>query len=36
MLVEVAGETMSFQTLTRTGRRVDAGSITQPTRATSQ
>jgi hypothetical protein len=34
MLVEVAGETMSFQTLSRTGRRVDAGSITQVTRAT--
>jgi hypothetical protein len=28
MLVEVAGDTLSFQTLARTGRRVDAGSFT--------
>ena len=27
MLVEIAGDTMTFQTLSRTGKRVDAGSI---------
>ena len=33
MLVEVAGDVMHFQTLSRTGRRVDSGSLTrQPPR----
>jgi predicted phosphodiesterase len=37
MLVEVAGDQMHFQTLSRTGRRVDAGSLTrQPKRDTQQ
>jgi 3',5'-cyclic AMP phosphodiesterase CpdA len=29
-LVEIAGDTMNFQTLTRAGKRVDSGSITRP------
>ena len=29
MLVEIAGDVMNFQTLSRTGRRVDSGSITR-------
>jgi hypothetical protein len=30
MLVEIAGETMYFQTVTRTGRMVDLGELTRP------
>jgi predicted phosphodiesterase len=33
MLVEIDGDVMHFQTLSRTGRRVDSGSITRQTRA---
>ncbi len=37
MLVEVAGDVMHFQTLSRTGRRIDSGSLTrQPPRPTQQ
>jgi hypothetical protein len=31
MLVEIAGDTMHFQTLSRAGRRIDSGSITRQT-----
>ena len=31
MLVEIAGDVLTFQTLTRTGKRVDSGSIRRPT-----
>jgi len=30
MLVEIAGDVMNFQTLSRSGRRIDAGAITRP------
>ena len=30
MLVEIAGEQMHFQTLTRSGKRIDSGTITRP------
>ncbi len=36
MLVEVAGETMHFQTLSRVGKRVDSGTIERSNRATTQ
>jgi hypothetical protein len=36
MLVEIAGDTMNFQALTRTGRRIDSGSIARVVRSTSQ
>jgi predicted phosphodiesterase len=36
MLVEIAGEVMNFQVLTRTGKRVDSGSITRASKPTSQ
>lgn len=36
MLVEVAGDTMHFQALTRSGKRVDSGSILRPNLATQQ
>jgi hypothetical protein len=36
MLVEIDGETMHFQTLTRSGKRVDSGSIARPNRTTTQ
>jgi hypothetical protein len=36
MLVEVAGEVMHFQTLSRAGKRVDSGSITRSNRTTTQ
>jgi hypothetical protein len=36
MLVEIAGDQMNFQTLTRTGKRIDSGSITRPNRAATQ
>jgi len=36
MLVEVAGDVMHFQTISRLGRRVDSGSITRSNRATTQ
>ena len=36
MLVEVAGDVMHFQTLSRTGKRVDSGSITRSNRTTTQ
>ena len=32
----IAGEQMNFQTLTRTGKRVDSGSISRPNRAVTQ
>ena len=34
MLVEIAGDVMRFQTLSRSGKRVDAGSITRSTQTT--
>jgi hypothetical protein len=36
MLVEVAGDVMHFQTLSRAGRRVDTGSITRQPRPQTQ
>ena len=36
MLVEIAGDTMHFQTLSRSGRRVDSGSLTRQTRTQTQ
>jgi hypothetical protein len=33
MLVEVAGDVMHFQTLSRAGKRVDSGSISRPNRS---
>ncbi len=36
MLVEVAGDVMHFQTLSRLGKRVDSGSITRSNRTTTQ
>jgi hypothetical protein len=36
MLVEIDGETMHFQTLTRSGKRVDSGSIARPNRTNTQ
>jgi 3',5'-cyclic AMP phosphodiesterase CpdA len=36
MLVEIAGDTMHFQTLSRGGRRIDSGSITRQIRAQTQ
>jgi hypothetical protein len=36
MLVEVAGDTMHFQTLSRLGKRVDSGTIERSNRATTQ
>ena len=30
MLVEIAGDVLTFQTLSRTGKRVDSGSIRRP------
>lgn len=36
MLVEIDGETMNFQTLTRSGKRIDSGSISRPNRTTTQ
>jgi hypothetical protein len=36
MLVEIAGDTMHFQTISRTGRRVDAGSVSRQNRAQTQ
>jgi hypothetical protein len=36
MLVEIDGETMNFQTLTRSGKRIDSGSIARPNRTTTQ
>ena len=30
MLVEIAGDTMHFQTLSRPGKRVDSGTIARP------
>jgi hypothetical protein len=36
MLVEIAGDTMHFQTLSRSGRRIDAGTITRQTRQQTQ
>ena len=32
MLVEIAGDVLTFQTLSRTGKRVDSGSIRRPAR----
>lgn len=36
MLVEIAGDQMHFQTLSRTGRRVDAGTLTRQNRSQTQ
>jgi hypothetical protein len=36
MLVEVAGDVMHFQTLSRSGKRVDGGTVTRATTATQQ
>jgi hypothetical protein len=36
MLVEIAGDVMNFQTLTRSGKRVDSGAISRSNRSTSQ
>jgi hypothetical protein len=36
LLVEIAGDTMHFQALSRSGRRIDAGSITRQTRTQTQ
>jgi hypothetical protein len=36
MLVEIDGETMHFQTLTRSGKRVDSGSLSRPNRTNTQ
>jgi hypothetical protein len=36
MLVEIADDVMNFQTLTRTGKRVDSGSISRPNQSLSQ
>ena len=36
MLVEIAGDVMHFQTLSRSGKRVDSGSITRTNAATTQ
>lgn len=36
MLVEIAGDVMHFQTLSRTGKQVDSGSISRPNRSVTQ
>lgn len=36
MLVEIAGDVMHFQTLSRSGKQVDSGSITRPNRLVTQ
>jgi hypothetical protein len=36
VLVEIAGDVMNFQTLTRSGKRVDSGAISRSNRSTSQ
>jgi hypothetical protein len=36
MLVEIAGDVMNFQTLSRTGKRVDSGSISRSNKSQTQ
>ncbi|HYU77478.1 MAG TPA: hypothetical protein VEK56_00750, partial [Vicinamibacterales bacterium] len=36
LLAEIAGNTMNFQTISRTGKRVDAGTVTKMTVPTSR
>jgi 3',5'-cyclic AMP phosphodiesterase CpdA len=36
MLVEIAGDVMNFQTLTRTGKRIDSGTVTKVNAATTK